>query len=60
MAAKAYNVYDVMRAEISLEPMVCLFCGSSEVTYFQYQEDAHCGTCGKWQREGKDNEMSKV
>ena len=48
---EAYNVYDVIDAEITLEPMYCLKCKSNEVTYYQYIGDAHCGNCGEWQLE---------
>ena len=46
---KEYTVYDVMATEYNLEPMVCLYCGSNEVAYYQYQHDAHCESCGEWQ-----------
>ncbi len=46
---KKYTVHDVIRAECSLEPLVCVFCGSEEVTFNQYIGDGSCGTCGKWQ-----------
>jgi len=44
-----YTVYDVIIAECNLEPIVCLNCGSEEVTYHQYIGDAYCANCGKWQ-----------
>ena len=50
-----YTVYDVINAECTLEPMVCLFCGSHEVTFYQYVADAHCEVCGKWQIEEANN-----
>ena len=46
-----YNVFEVVRAECTLEPMICLYCGSLEVTYHQYVGDAYCASCGKWQIE---------
>ena len=46
---KAYTVEEVIAAEITLEPMVCKFCGSHEVTFLQYVGDAQCGDCGEWQ-----------
>ena len=46
---KAYDVQDVINAEYSLEPMICRYCGSLEVTYFQYVGDASCSNCGEWQ-----------
>ena len=49
MTKQAYTVHDVIAAECNLEPMVCLYCGSNEVTYHQYIGDASCGDCGKWQ-----------
>lgn len=51
---KKYTVHDVIDAECTLEPMVCLFCGSTEVTYLQYVGDAQCGECGKWQIEDQE------
>lgn len=46
---RGYNVHDVLNAEYTLEPLICLYCGSKEVTFHQYIGDAHCGDCGKWQ-----------
>ena len=52
---KEYNVYDVLEAEFTLEPLVCLFCGSREVVFEQYVGDAYCQGCGKWQIESASN-----
>ena len=46
-----YNIYDVIDAGYTLEPLECIFCGSHEVTYLQYIQDAQCSNCGKWQLE---------
>lgn len=51
MSDRAYTVEEVIVAECTLEPMVCKFCGSHEVTFNQYLHDALCGDCGKWQIE---------
>jgi len=48
---ETYTVEDVIMAECNLEPIKCKFCGSLEVTYFQYIGDASCASCGKWQGE---------
>jgi hypothetical protein len=44
-----YTVADVHAAHITLEPLICIFCGSQEVTYLQYIRDGQCATCGRWQ-----------
>ena len=45
-----YTVYDVIRAEYTLEPLKCLHCDHvGEVIYDQYQGDGYCQWCGKWQ-----------
>ena len=48
---KTYNILDVLGVGYTLSPMKCVFkkCGSTEVTYHQYQNDAYCATCGRWQ-----------
>lgn len=46
-----YSVIDAIEAEYTLEPLVCLFCGSEEVTYNQGVADAYCAECGRWQLE---------
>jgi hypothetical protein len=50
-----YTVHDVIKAEHNLEPIVCLYCGSNEVTFHQYvcNGDAYCADCGKWQLTGE-------
>ena len=48
---KSHSVQDVINAEINLEPLVCVHCGSHEVTYHQYIGDASCDECGEWQTE---------
>jgi len=45
-----YTVYDIIRNEINMEPLICLHCKQvGEVTYYHDMEDAHCELCGKWQ-----------
>lgn len=44
-----YSVQDVINAEINLEPLECVNCSSTEVTYHQYVGDAYCSDCGVWQ-----------
>ena len=46
-----YTIHDVLDAGYNLTPLVCLDCGSHEVTYLQYVGDAQCAECGKWQLE---------
>lgn len=46
---QGFSVHDVLEAGYNLEPLKCLHCGSFEVTFNQYVEDAHCADCGKWQ-----------
>ena len=48
-----YTVHNVIAAECTLEPMICLHCDGSEVTFDQYIGDAYCADCGKWQLEEK-------
>ena len=49
MEKSYYDVQDVINAEINLEPLKCRFCGSLEVSFFQYIGDASCAECGEWQ-----------
>jgi hypothetical protein len=52
MEEKTYTVYDVIRAEYTLEPLKCIHCDSTEaIEYAQYIGDAYCAVCGKWQLE---------
>ena len=44
-----YTIKDVQEAECNLEPLNCLHCDSTEVTYHQYIGDAYCSDCGEWQ-----------
>jgi len=46
-----HSITDVLEAEYTLEPLVCVHCGSEEVTFDQYVGDAYCATCGRWQLE---------
>ena len=48
---REYTIHDILIAECTLEPLVCLHCGSLEVTFHQYLSDAYCGDCGRWQLE---------
>ena len=49
---RGYTVEDVLHAECNLEPLICKFCGSDSVIFYQYIGDACCEACGKWQLEG--------
>ena len=51
-----YTVYDVLEAGYNLEPLICLNCGSDEVTYADIVSDAHCAHCGAWQTELRSTE----
>lgn len=44
-----FSVAKVRAAECTLEPMNCIYCGSLEVTFHQYVNDACCAECGEWQ-----------
>ena len=45
-----HTVQDVIDAEYTLEPLVCVHCGDKEeVTFHQNVGDAYCETCGNWQ-----------
>tara|TARA_R100001463_G_scaffold15141_7_gene39627 strand:- start:14681 stop:14866 length:186 start_codon:yes stop_codon:yes gene_type:complete len=44
-----YTIKDVQEAECNLEPLNCLHCDSTEVTYHQYIGDGYCSDCGEWQ-----------
>jgi len=44
-----YSVAEVRAAGYTLEPMKCIHCGSTEVTFNQYINDAYCADCGTWQ-----------
>jgi hypothetical protein len=46
-----FTVVDIYEAEFNLEPLICTFCGSQEVTFYQYIGDAHCAECGEWQND---------
>jgi len=46
-----YTIEDVWEAGCTLEPLACLDCGSTEVVFNQYLNDASCQSCGKWQKE---------
>ena len=48
---RGYTVNDVINAECTLSPMVCVYCGSNEVTFNQGIGDAFCSDCGEWQTE---------
>jgi len=49
---KSYTVFDVIKAECTLEPMKCIHCnGIGFTTYHQYVRDAYCENCDKWQLE---------
>lgn len=51
-----FTVYDVINANYSLEPLVCLHCGSTEVVFLFGIGDAVCQECGLWQLDlGNEN-----
>ena len=50
------TIKDVQQAECNLEPLHCLNCDSTEVTYHQYIGDAYCSDCGEWQEDISDRE----
>jgi hypothetical protein len=46
----AYTIYDIIRNEVNMEPLICIHCKQvGEVTYHDYMGDAYCELCGKWQ-----------
>jgi hypothetical protein len=46
---KKYTTEDTIKAEYTLEPLTCVFCGSTEVVFLQYVGDGFCENCGEWQ-----------
>ena len=44
-----YTIKDVLYAEFLLEPLICVYCGSTEVVHNQLVNDAFCEYCGEWQ-----------
>lgn len=56
---EGYDVQDVINAECTLEPIVCRFCGSEEVTFNQGIGDGYCATCGQWQGDESKCPMSE-
>ena len=46
---EVFDVQDVLDVGYTLEPLVCRYCGSLEVTFYQYVGDTHCAKCGAWQ-----------
>jgi len=46
---KTYSVSDIHQAECTLDPMICIYCQSDEVTYNTQCKDAYCSDCGEWQ-----------
>lgn len=62
MTKKSYNVMDVIKSEITLEPMKCLKCKKIGYTqYHQYIGDAMCEMCGTWQLDYlKKKKLKKV
>lgn len=51
MHKEVVTVYDTLKAGCTLEPLVCLHCGSKYVIHLQYVGDAQCEWCGRWQLE---------
>lgn len=55
MNKNVYTIYDIQKAEYSLEPVICIHCNHiGEVIYNQYIGDGYCQWCGKWQLENDD------
>lgn len=44
-----HTVHDIIDRGYNLEPIHCVHCGSTEVTFNQQIGDGSCGECGKWQ-----------
>ena len=44
-----YTTKDVQQCGYNLDPLHCVYCESSEVTYHQYIGDGYCSDCGEWQ-----------
>tara|TARA_R100001463_G_scaffold42546_8_gene89113 strand:+ start:3186 stop:3395 length:210 start_codon:yes stop_codon:yes gene_type:complete len=42
---------NIISAGYNLEPVHCVYCDSTEVTYHQYVGDGYCSECGEWQSE---------
>jgi transcription elongation factor Elf1 len=51
MKEEHFTVYDVIDRGYNCDNIMCLYCGSTEVTYNQGIGDAHCANCGAWQLE---------
>lgn len=51
-----HTIATVLEAEITLEPIECIFCHEETVVYMQYVGDGHCEACGRWQ--GADSQNS--
>lgn len=45
------TIHDILNREYNLEPIHCINCGSTEVTFNQAVGDALCADCGEWQLE---------
>lgn len=46
-----FSTQEQIQAEITLDPLKCYFCGSTEVIFSQIVGDARCEECGAWQTE---------
>ena len=42
-----HTIFDVIEAQCTLEPIVCVHCGSTEVTFNQQLVNGQCADCGK-------------
>jgi len=49
MDDQTYDVQDIIDVGYNLDPLICRYCNSLEVTYYQDVGDAHCARCGAWQ-----------
>ena len=58
MTTESYT--DIIEREYNLcWPLTCIYCGSKEVWFSQYQVDARCQCCGKWQLKEEENGHQK-
>ncbi len=51
--------YREIQELINTEPIQCVHCSSTEVTYHQSIGDAYCSDCGEWQA-GEEYEQTEL
>ena len=44
-----YTIFQQLVTPYTLEPLTCVFCDSTDVTYYQTRKDAYCSCCDNWQ-----------